>query len=144
MKCPTCGNADLVNCVRDLPYSYKSHDTIIKGVKGDHCSACDEFLTAYDESERVSNEMLALNREVNMQAGLPDKVARVRKMLGLTQHEAGAIFGGGVNAFSRYERGYATPSVALVKLLDVLERHPYLLPEVRESRVVDVYETPKA
>jgi HTH-type transcriptional regulator/antitoxin MqsA len=45
--------------------------------------------------------------------------------------EASEIFGGGVNAFSRYETGKARPPVALVKLLRVLDRHPELLEEVR-------------
>ena len=40
-------------------------------------------------------------------------------------------FGGGVNAFSRYENGKTKPPLALVKLLKVLDRHPDLLSEVR-------------
>lgn len=44
-----------------------------------------------------------------------------------------AIFGGGVNAFSRYENGKTKPPLALVKLLKVLDRHPDLLSEVRAA-----------
>jgi HTH-type transcriptional regulator / antitoxin MqsA len=55
------------------------------------------------------------------------------KKLDLDQREAGEIFGGGVNALSRYENGKAKPPVALVKLLKVLDRHPELLGEVRAS-----------
>ncbi|MES2663686.1 MAG: type II toxin-antitoxin system MqsA family antitoxin, partial [Pseudomonadota bacterium] len=40
-------------------------------------------------------------------------------------------FGGGVNAFSRYENGKTKPPLALVKLFQVLDRHPELLNEVR-------------
>ncbi|CAN5158878.1 hypothetical protein BH11PSE9_BH11PSE9_39290 [soil metagenome] len=36
-------------------------------------------------------------------------------------------------AFSRYENGKTKPSLALVKLLKALDRHPDLLTEVRES-----------
>ena len=57
--------------------------------------------------------------------------ASVRRKLALDQREASEIFGGGVNAFSRYETGKAKPPVALVKLLRVLDRHPELLEEVR-------------
>ena len=35
----------------------------------------------------------------------PGFIIRVRKKLALDQQEAAAIFGGGVNAFSRYENG---------------------------------------
>jgi HTH-type transcriptional regulator/antitoxin MqsA len=55
----------------------------------------------------------------------------VRKKLHLDQKEAAAIFGGGVNAFSRYETGKSTPPVALVKLLRIMDTHPDLLSMVR-------------
>jgi len=53
------------------------------------------------------------------------------KKLSLDQREASEIFGGGVNAFSRYENGKTKPSLALLKLLKVLDRHPDLLNEIR-------------
>ena len=56
--------------------------------------------------------------------------ARVEGLVG-DQREAGEIFGGGVNAFSRYENVKTKPSLALVKLLKVLDRHPDLLAEVK-------------
>ena len=61
----------------------------------------------------------------------PGFIASVRTKLALDQREAAEIFGGGVNAFSRYETGKTRPPLALVKLLRVLERHPELLGEVR-------------
>ena len=57
----------------------------------------------------------------------------VRRKLALDQREAAEIFGGGVNAFSRYENGKTKPSLALVKLLKVLDRHPELLDESRTA-----------
>ena len=64
----------------------------------------------------------------------PAFIASVRKKLALDQREAAQIFGGGVNAFSRYENGKTKPPLALVKLLKVLDRHPDLLAEVRAAR----------
>jgi HTH-type transcriptional regulator/antitoxin MqsA len=63
----------------------------------------------------------------------PSYIAKVRKKLALDQREAAAIFGGGVNAFSRYENGKTKPPLALVKLLKILDRHPDLLSEVKAS-----------
>jgi HTH-type transcriptional regulator/antitoxin MqsA len=57
----------------------------------------------------------------------------VRKKLDLDQREAAEIFGGGVNAFSRYENGKTKPPLALVKLFKLLDRHPDLLSEVRAT-----------
>ena len=51
--------------------------------------------------------------------------------LGLTGFAILEIFGGGVNAFSRYETGKTKPPLALVKLFKLLDRHPDLLNEVR-------------
>jgi HTH-type transcriptional regulator/antitoxin MqsA len=55
-----------------------------------------------------------------------------RRKLDLDPHQAAEIFGG-VNAFSRYENGKTKPSLALVKLLKVLEHHPELLSEIRTA-----------
>ncbi|HQU79080.1 MAG TPA: type II toxin-antitoxin system MqsA family antitoxin [Azonexus sp.] len=63
----------------------------------------------------------------------PGFIASVRRKLALDQREAAEIFGGGVNAFSRYENGKTKPSLALVKLLKVLDRHPDLLDEVKAA-----------
>ena len=50
----------------------------------------------------------------------------------LNQREApGSFFGSGLNAFSRYEYGKTNPSLALVKFLILLDRHPEFLGEVR-------------
>lgn len=130
MKCPVCGAAELIHDTRDLPYSYKGETTTIPAVTGDFCPACAESILDAVESERVMREMRAFTREVNAAIVDPGFIAAVRKKLALDQREAAEIFGGGVNAFSRYETGKTKPPLALVKLLKVLERHPDLLSEI--------------
>ena len=116
---------------RDVPYTYKGETTIIPQVTGCFCPACDEIVTEAAESKRTMELMLEFNRQVNAATVDPAYIARVRKKLLLDQREAAEIFGGGVNAFSRYENGKTRPPLALVKLLRVLDRHPDLLNEVR-------------
>ena len=72
-------------------------------------------------------------RQVNPAYVDPDYIAKVRKKLDLDQRQAAELFGGGVNAFSRYENGKTKPPLALVKLLKLLDRHPNLLAEVRAA-----------
>ncbi len=134
MKCPACGAAKLVRDTRDIPYIYKGETTTIPAVRGDFCPACGESVLAAAESKRVSTAMLDFNKQVNASVVDPDFIARVRKKLALDQRQAAAIFGGGANAFSRYENGKTKPPVALVKLLMVLDRHPHLLDEVRAGQ----------
>ena len=133
MKCPVCGAAELIHDTRDLPYTYKGETTTIPAVKADFCPACDESITDMAETERVMREMQAFNKQVNAAIVDPAFIASVRKKLDLGQREAAEIFGGGINAFSRYENGKTKPPLALVKLFKLLDRHPDLLIEVRAA-----------
>ncbi|MCQ8128127.1 type II toxin-antitoxin system MqsA family antitoxin [Methylomonas rivi] len=133
MKCPSCGGAELVKDTRDMPYTYKGESTIIPDVTSEFCPACDEVITDAEESKRTMSLMLEFNKQVNASIVDPSFIASVRKKLALDQKEASEIFGGGINAFSRYENGKTKPPLALVKLLKVLDRHPDLLDEIRAA-----------
>ena len=50
-------------------------------------------------------QLRAFSKQVNAAIVDPDFIASVRKKLALDQREAAEIFGGGINAFSRYENG---------------------------------------
>ena len=133
MKCPVCGAAELVHDIRDLPYTYKGETTVIPAVTADFCPACDESITDMAETERVMREMQAFNKQGNAAIVDPAFIVNVRKKLDLGQREAAEIFGGGINAFSRYENGKTKPPLALVKLLKLLDRHPDLLNEIKAA-----------
>ena len=133
MKCPVCGATHLIHDTRDLPYTYKSESTVIPAVTADFCTACGESITDMSETERVMREMRAFHKQVNAAIVDPAFIVKVRKKLDLGQREAAEIFGGGINAFSRYENGKTKPPLALVKLFKLLDRHPELLTEVRAA-----------
>lgn len=133
MRCPICPAVELERDTRDLPYTYKGETTTIPAVVGGYCPACGESVLDAAESARVSAAMLAFNREVNAGIVDPTFIASVRKKLALDQREAAEIFGGGINAFSRYENGKTKPPLALIKLFKVLDRHPELLDEIRAA-----------
>lgn len=133
MKCPVCGAAGLVHDTRDLPYSYKGESTVIANVTGEFCPSCTESILDLAESGRVMKAMREFSKRVNANLIDPGFIAMVRKKLALDQREAAEIFGGGINAFSRYETGKTKPPLALIKLLRVLDRHPELLNEIRTA-----------
>ncbi len=133
MKCPVCGAAELIHDIRDQPYTYKGETTVITAVTGDFCPACAESVLDVAESNRVMREMRAFSKQVNAAIVDPGFITDVRKKLDLDQREAAEIFGGGINAFSRYENGKTKPPLALVKLFKLLDRHPDLLNEVRTA-----------
>ena len=131
--CPSCGAVAMVHDTRDLPYTYKGETTTLPAVTGDFCTACDESILDAAQSRRSMQMMLAFTKQVNAAIVDPAFITSVRKKLELDQREAAELFGGGVNAFSRYENGKTKPPLALVKLLKVLDRHPDLLAEVRAA-----------
>jgi HTH-type transcriptional regulator/antitoxin MqsA len=116
-----------------MPYVYKGEHTTVPEVTGDFCPACGEAVLNREYGDRYSDLIGAFQRQVNAAYVDPAYIAKVRKKLDLDQREAADIFGGGVNAFSRYENGKTKPPLALVKLLKVLDRHPDLLNEIRTA-----------
>jgi HTH-type transcriptional regulator/antitoxin MqsA len=133
MKCPVCSAAELIHDTRDLPYTYKGETTVIAAVTGDFCPACAESILDAAESNRVMREMQAFSKQVNAAIVDPGFITTVRKKLDLDQREAAELFGGGINAFSRYENGKTKPPLALVKLFKLLDRHPDLLSEIKAA-----------
>jgi HTH-type transcriptional regulator / antitoxin MqsA len=133
MKCPICGVGQLVRDTRDINYTYKGEQVTLPAVTGQFCTQCGEDVLDAKESRRTMKLMLEFNKQVNAAIVDPEFIVQVRKKLDLDQREAGEIFGGGVNAFSRYENGKTKPPLALVKLLKVLDKHPHLLDEVRAA-----------
>lgn len=130
MKCPNCGAAQLKRDTREMPYAYKGESITLPSVSGDFCPACGEAVLDADESRRVSTLMREFNQQINAALVDPAFITQVRKKLDLDQRQAAQIFGGGVNAFSRYENGKTKPPLSLVKLLRVLDKHPELLAEI--------------
>lgn len=133
MKCPNCGAAEMIHDTRGLPYTYKGETTVIPAVTGDFCPACSEAILDREQGDRYSELTGMFQRQVNAAYVDPAYIARVRKKRHLDQREAAEIFGGGINAFSRYENGKTKPPLALVKLLKVLDRHPDLLNEIKTA-----------
>jgi HTH-type transcriptional regulator/antitoxin MqsA len=133
MRCPHCATAEMDRENRDVPYTYKGESIVIPGVTGELCPACGGRVLDATASAWASAVMRGFKKQVNASMVDPEFIVSVRKKLALDQREAAKIFGGGVNAFSRYENGKTKPPLALVKLLKILERHPELLVEIKSA-----------
>lgn len=129
MKCTVCGGAELKVGTFNMPFTFKGHKTNI-AVHGESCPACGEVIISLEESEAHHKKMDEFKAKVNAEFIDPQFISSVRKKLKLTQRQAGSIFGGGANAFSRYENGSSQPHPSTVKLLQVLDKHPELLLEI--------------
>lgn len=133
--CAACGVSDsFVFEVRDVPFEYRGQSTVIRAVHGKFCTACGEGFADSDHPAdwlRMGEEIQAFTRKED--AAMAAEMRDIRKKLGLKQSEAGKLFGGGVSAFSEYERGRTQPHKSTVLLLKLLDKHPELLDEVRAS-----------
>lgn len=96
----------------------------VEGLSGWRCG-CGEIEFDPDSALRyaAAGDALVVQERQRQSAD----IRRIRRKLGLSQEAAARLTGGGHNAFSRYERGEATPMPAVVNLFRLLDRHPELL-----------------
>lgn len=128
-ECLNCGKGILRHAVKDVPYEYKGHATVVPKVAGWHCPHCHEVEFDSGEGKRFAEAIKHIAAAIDAQEAA--ELVRIRKKLKLTQLEAARITGGGPNAFSRYERGKARPLPAVTNLFRLLDRHPELLNELQ-------------
>ncbi|GHT94266.1 antitoxin [Betaproteobacteria bacterium] len=129
--CLQCDDGTVLELgVRDVTVTEGAVSRIAPDIAGWHCPKCGEIeFIDEDSSTRHMAVLDAVFEEVN--ADKNSFIRQIRKKLGLRQAEAGQLLGGGVSAFSDYERGKRQPHKAVVLLLKLLNRHPELLNEVR-------------
>lgn len=127
ITCPECGGS-LVQETRKIPYTYKDQ-TIEVDQPGSWCQKCGEGVLCLTDM-KVTEQTLHDHRAIVDGLLTSQEIRRIRKKLNLTQKEAAEIFGGGANAFSRYELGETTPVRAVDNLLRLLDNHPDLLDEI--------------
>ncbi len=129
MTCPVCGVGRLVERHHEKKSEIDGHPFVIRGLLHSVCDHCDERVTTPAQS-RHNKKMIADARTQavaerdRLQRFKPADVLRIRKRLGLTQAQAARVFGGGANAFSKYENGEVAPSDGMEKLLRLADSVP--------------------
>ena len=115
--------------IKDVTVDANGIVRVVPEVAGWHCPKCSEVeFIDQDGSERHMAAMNAVWADARADESV--SLRSIRKKLGLKQAEAGRLFGGGVSAFSDYERGKTQPHKSTVLLLKLLDRHPELLKEL--------------
>ena len=126
--CLNCEEADMVRGRKDKVVEYRGERITVATVDGWHCPRCGEIEFARGEGKRYARAVEKLREAIDKKESA--ELARIRKKLKLTQRQAAAIAGGGVNAFSRYETGRSRPVAAVVNLFRILDKHPELVDEI--------------
>ena len=126
--CPVCGDKALKHEIKNVPYTYKGH-TFYINQPAEWCSGCGEGIISAEDDKAVLADIQAEKAKID-ELLPPNEIKQIRKKLHLNQKEASALFGGGVNAFNRYEKGINAIPRPLSLLLTLLKKHPDQLNEL--------------
>ena len=95
-----------------------------------YCDSCGEAFLTHNDSKTTEKEITDFKRNVDHLL-TSEQIKQIRKKAKITQKEAGELFGGGVNAFSRYERGEAIQSKSTDVLLRLIEQQKVKVQDIR-------------
>ena len=134
--CPVCDGGELHTITYSDTFKHNGRPLQIHGLEGCKCLACDADPILPHQIKRNQARIADAKRHADgMLSG--EELLKVRERLGLTQNQAAKIFGGGIKAFAKYERGEVIQSAAMDTLLRIVDQHPALLGEVAALRGVD-------
>lgn len=93
------------------------------------CDSCNKEFT--NKAQNLLNAT-AIRDAIKFSDGLlsSKEIYQARTSLGLTQEKAALVFGGGRNAFSKYERAEVSQSVSMDRLIRVCLEHPAVYEEL--------------
>lgn len=119
--CPACEEGTLVTSVSEEVMVYKNKKIVISGFEYSHCPLCGEDVVLPEQAENNDCKMVDARRRVDGRM-TSTEIVSFRDRWGLTQANASLIFGGGVNAFSKYERCEVVQSQSADLLMRVLDQ----------------------
>ena len=131
-KCNLCkSDAISQHIVKDI-ITYRGSEL---KVKFDYsiCNTCGREFVATSQIKTNDLRVIDLKRIADNLL-TPKEVSDARNKLQLSQKKAARIFGGGPNAFSKYERGEVSQSRSLDNLLRLCVRHPQLIDDLTQMR----------
>jgi putative zinc finger/helix-turn-helix YgiT family protein len=121
--CPLCKSAD----VRILRYSdtvdFRNMELDVENLQQSKCTNCGHKWTTSEQRnhnnsvirEAYVDERDKLRTKDGLMTG--QEIASIREYFGINQREAASMFGGGYNAFNKYESGEVLQSFAMDRLL---------------------------
>lgn len=124
--CPDCHIGTLKLETYSDQFEYRDQQLVVDGLQCWTCDHCGVEIIRPDQIRHGDRLFADARRRAD---GLltGDEIVQTRKALGLTQRQASELFGGGANAFSKYERGEVTQSVSMDRLMKLVARFPALL-----------------
>jgi len=127
-NCKHCKSDDIEHLTDQETITYKGSELKI-AIEYSICNECHrEFLS---KQQILNNDALIRDAKKSADGLLTStEILHARKKLSLTQEQASLVFGGGKNAFSKYERAEVSQSVAMDKLIRICLHHPNIFEEL--------------
>ena len=120
--CPICETGILSKKVHAGEIQYRDRSVHVPGLEYSQCDNCGADPVLAEQTKRNQVRFSDAKRAIDGLLSSSD-IRKARHYLGLTQHAAASMFGGGLNAFSKYERGEVIQSEAMDKLIRVTCRY---------------------
>lgn len=124
-NCITCGSTETHEVQEELLMRYKKVQLKVFS-KFTICGACGE---EFESSDQADANDLVMREAKKKHDGLlgREELRKIRLSFKLTQQEAAIVFGGGINSFSKYERGEVSQSESLDKLIRLCYSDSFIL-----------------
>jgi HTH-type transcriptional regulator/antitoxin MqsA len=123
IECPVCEQGQLTPETYNDEFQYNGSTVAVRGLERHRCSVCHAKPILRGEIKR-NQIRIADAKRVSDGLLTADEIRRVRELVHMSQADAARIFGGGTNAFSKYERGEVAQSVAMDRLLRLIRDIP--------------------
>lgn len=130
LLCPVCETGTLTAGTFADDFKHNNSSIRVDGLEHYVCDHCEADPLFEDQIRRNHGRVADAKRHAE---GLlvGEEIRCLRDQLGLSQQEAALLFGGGANAFSKYERGDVLQSVAMDRLLKATAYFPWLVDFLR-------------
>jgi len=124
--CPVCEEGTLTPEVYAEEFAHPNGPIVVEGLECHLCDACGADPVLEDQVRRNHARICDAKRRASGLLAGPE-IKQARRALGLTQQQASELFGGGQNAFSKYERGEVSQSVAMDRLVKCALEFPFII-----------------
>ena len=128
-NCKMCKSTNISQLDNVEDISYKGN---ILAVSMEY-SVCNDCKREFIPKPQILNNDARIRDAKKRADGLltSTEIYNARISLGLTQEQASLVFGGGKNAFSKYERAEVSQSIAMDKLIRISLKHPSVFHELQ-------------
>ena len=124
--CPMCDEGTLSTATHALDVNHRGQTIRVGGLAHSVCSECGADPVLPDQARR-NHAIISDARRANDDLLTGAQIRAIRAKLSLSQARASELFGGGANAFSKYERGEVAQSVPMDRLLRLANAFPLVL-----------------